>query len=67
MILMQQQKEMKTSCIRRRLMDEEAKEEVTMEQASDACANVKRRRFCIMDMMAMADLEVSEGPFYQQQ
>jgi hypothetical protein len=40
---------------------------VTMEQASDACANVKRQEFCIMDVMAMADLEIAEDPFYQQQ
>jgi len=62
----QEDKKMKTSSIRRRLLDE-AKEEVTMEQASDACANVKRQEFCIMDVMAMADLEIAEDPFYQQQ
>jgi hypothetical protein len=54
------------SSIRRRLLVE-AREEVTMEQASEACANVKRQEFCIMDVMAMADLEIAEDPFYQQE
>ncbi len=35
-----------------------------MEQASGACANVKRQEFCIMDVMAMANLEVADDPFY---
>lgn len=64
---MQHQKTSSTSSIRCRLLAE-AREEVTMEQASDACANVKRQEFYIMDVMAMADfLEIVENPFYQQQ
>jgi hypothetical protein len=64
--MMQHQKTSSTTSIRRRLMDD-AREEVTMEQASEVCANVKRQEFCIMDVMAMADLEIAEDPFYQQQ
>jgi hypothetical protein len=64
--MMQHQKTSSTSSIRRRLLVE-AREEVTMEHASEACANVKRQEFCIMDVMAMADLEIAEDPFYQQE
>ena len=64
---MQHQLTSSTSSIRRRRLLAEAREEVTMKEASDACANVKRQEFCIMDVMAMADLEIAEDPFYQQQ
>jgi hypothetical protein len=66
--MMQHQKTSSTSrSIRRRLLVEAREEVVTMEQASEACANVKRQEFCIMDVMAMADLEIAEDPFYQQE
>jgi hypothetical protein len=40
----------------------EGTQEVTMEQASGTCANVKRQEFCIMDVMAKANLEVADDP-----
>merc|ERR1712127_906180 len=49
----------------RRLSDEE--EKLTVEDANAACAHVgsaQKKEFCIVDVLALNDLDLAEDPFY---
>jgi hypothetical protein len=55
----------KSHHLRRSLMMQE--NEVTIDEARNACANVinaEKKEFCIVDVMAMADVDQAEDPFY---